>query len=110
MIGTIKAVSEKNKSVLIDTIWYSAQDKAKEYIKKELKGAEVELSITKGNNFNFLKIIKNCKQETTVNRIEKQCFMKIASTILTNTDVKDPISVVNYAKEIEEEFNRWCSE
>ena len=49
--GIVKAVSEKNKSLLLQTKdspdgnWWKGVDKAQEYVKKELKGNEIELTI-----------------------------------------------------------------
>ena len=108
--GTITAVSEKNKSVLLDAVWYSAVGKAQEYIKKNLKGALVELQMKNNSDFDYIRVKRECKMDTRVNRIERQCFMKISATILSSEKGnKTPQAIIEYAQELEDEFNRWCS-
>lgn len=60
--GFIKAVHESGIKLQtkedIEGQWYNAVGKAKEYIKPELKGTEVEITILNNKTFSYIKVIK----------------------------------------------------
>lgn len=73
--GTIEVVAKTN-GIKIDGEWYNPHGKAKEYVKPEMKGKEVELTMTgHKNDFSFIKILGEGEPSTTPTKEPVQGFM-----------------------------------
>ena len=120
--GKVAAVSVKNKVILIEGIWYKGTGKAVEYLKKELKGAIVEFKPNDNKGFDFIKIVSEAqKVPTKPSSFEdypeagrKMAFLKCACSVVRvsykgngGAMIPKVKTVMDYAKELEKEFNRW---